>query len=133
MTLPYSAPSGRHPLRVDFEIRAQQTHRFSVYRQVEVGPSELSVEIVTRLNEQGELEVEQHLINAAAESVSFRCELVVPERRRQKMHVLDLNRGRRVSTYRLPDGERLLGKTLWLRVEEVDGPRVLNYRFVAKR
>jgi hypothetical protein len=133
VALPYAVPSGHHPLRIDFEIRAEQTHRFSVYRQIEVGPSDVRVEVVTRLNERGELEVEQHLTNETDGTASFRCELIAPERRRQRMHVLGLNRGRQLSTYRLPDGEQLLGKTLWLRVEEIDGPRVLNYRFVAKR
>jgi hypothetical protein len=133
VTLPYDTPSGRHPFRIDFDIRAQQKRRFSVFRQVGVGPNDLSVEIVTRLNEQRELEVEQHLINTAAEPVSYRCELVVPDRRRQRMHVIGLKRDRHVSTYRLPDGDQLLGKTLWLRVEEINGPRVLNYRFEAKR
>ena len=133
MTLPYDALSGRHPIRVDFQIRAQAAHRFSVYRQVEVGPSDVSVEIVTRLNERGELEVEQRLTNAGDGPASFRCELFAPERRRQKAHVLTPKRGHQLSTFRLPDGRQLLGKTLWLRVEQIDGPRVLNYRFVAKQ
>ncbi len=133
VTLPYNAESGCHSLRFDFEIQAEKTYRFSVHRQMDVGPSDVSVEIVTRLNERGELEVEQHLTNETDEAVSFRCELAAPEQRRQRMHVLHLKRGRHLSTYRLPDGAQLLGKTLWLRVEEIGGPRVLNYRFVAKR
>jgi hypothetical protein len=41
-------------------------------------------------------------------------------------------RTRDVKTYRLQNGKELLGKTLWLRAEEIDGRRVLNYRFVVE-
>ena len=35
--------------------------------------------------------------------------------------------------YRLADGKELIGQTLWLRAQEIGGPRVLNYRFPAER
>ena len=65
--------------------------------------------------------------------ISFRCELFAPDRRRRKTEVVGLGQGRDVRTYRLPDGEQLIGKTLWLRAVEIGGPRILNYRFVAER
>jgi len=132
IALPYNPTSGRHPIRVDFELRADQTYRFSVYRHIDVGTGEVYIEVVTRLNDRGELEVEQHFVNDAQSPVSFRCHLFAPDRRRQNTQIVGLERGRDVNTYRLPDGEQLIGKTLWLRAEQIDGPRVLNYRFVVK-
>jgi hypothetical protein len=133
LTLPYNANSGRQQVRLDFEIRGAQPCRFSVYRYIEVGLGDVSIEIASRINDQGELEVTQRLINKTDTSVSFRCALYVPDRRRLATQVVSLGRGRDERVYRLPDGKELLGKTLWLRAEEVGGSRILNYRFVAEK
>jgi hypothetical protein len=103
-----------------------------VYRRIDVGSGDVYIEVVTRLNDRQELEVEQHLVNDAPAPVSFRCHLFAPNRRRQKTQIIGLGHGRDVNTYRLPDGDQLIGKTLWLRAEQIDGARVLNYRFVAE-
>jgi hypothetical protein len=130
--LPPRATSGRHPVRADFELEGSGTHRFSVYRHVDVGSGDVYVEVVTRLNDQGELEVEQFLVNDTDEPVSFRCQLTAPNRRRQKTQIIGLRQGRDVRTYRLPNGKELLGKPLLLEAEQIGSPRVLNYRFVAE-
>ena len=142
ITLPYNAASGHHPIRVDFELQADLPsvghvnappngrYRFSVYRHLDVGSSDVYIEFVTRVNQQGELEVEQHFVNDTQQPLSFRCHLLAPDRRRQKTQVVGLGRGREVHVYRLTDGEQLIGKTLWLQAHEIDGPRVFNYRFV---
>jgi hypothetical protein len=130
--LPYSASSGRHPVRVDFDLQADRRYQFSVYRHIDVGMGDVYLELATRLNEQGELEVEQRMVNEGDGRVNFRCQLYAPERRRQKTDVLGLGPGRAVHVYRIPDGQELLGKTLWLRAEEIEGPRILNYRFPAR-
>ncbi|HUT11335.1 MAG TPA: hypothetical protein VMY42_12620 [Thermoguttaceae bacterium] len=130
--LSYNASSGRHRVRVDFEIYADRPYRFSVYRKMDVGMGNVGIEVSTRLAPEGELEVQQRLINETDTPVSFRCQLYAPGRRRLKMQIIGLGRGRDVQLYRMPRGEELLGKTLWIRAEEIDGPRVLNYRFVAK-
>lgn len=131
--LPYSARSGRHPVRVDFEIQADRPYRFSVYRHIDVGLGDVYVKLDTRLTEDGELEVEQRLVNEAAEPVSFRCQLYAPDRQRQRTDVVNLGPGCDVRTYRLPGGAELIGKTLWLQAEEIGGGRVLNYRFTAEK
>jgi hypothetical protein len=46
--------------------------------------------------------------------------------------VLNLNHGRTTITYHLPNGAELMGQTLILRAEEINGDRALNYRFEAK-
>lgn len=131
-TLPPHAASGRYPIRADFEIDAQAAHRFSVYRHIEVGSGDVYIELVTLLNDRGELVVEQHLVNETPQPVSFQCRLDAPGRRRQTARIIGPGRGREVNTYRLPDGRQLIGKTLWLQAEQIGGPQVLNYRFVAR-
>jgi len=132
IALPYNASSGRHPVRVDFQIHADRPYRFSVYRTMDVGLGNVRIEVLTQLGPEGDLEVQQRLINETDTPVSFRCQLYAPGRRRLKTQIIGLGRGRDVQVYRMPRGDELLGKTLWIRAEEIDGPRVLNYRFVAK-
>lgn len=131
--LPYNASSGRHKVRADFQIEGDRPYKFSVFRQMDVGLGDVFVEIVTQLNDRGELEVHQQFVNETDARVSFSCQLFAPDRRRIKSRVFDLGRGTDVKIYRLPEGKQLLGKTLWLRAEEMDGPRNLNYRFVAEQ
>jgi len=133
VTLPFEASSGRNKVRVDFEIQADQLHRFSVYRHIDVGLGKVHIKIATELNDRGELEVRQRLLNESHDEVSFRCQLFAPQRRRLKSQIIGLGTGEDLKTYRLADGRQLLGKTLWLRAEELDGPRILNYRFTAEK
>lgn len=130
--LPYDATSGAHDVRCDFEIHSQQPIRFSAYRRMHVGLGGIRVEVQTRLNADGDLEVEQHFINDTDESVSFRCYLYVPNRRRQKLDILDLGHGRDVQRFRLQDGKELIGQTLWLKADEIGGGRGLNHQFQAQ-
>ncbi len=130
--LPYDATSGAHDVSCDFEIQGQEPIRFSVYRRMYVGLGGLRIEVQTRLNGKGELEVEQHFINDTDESVSFRCYLYVPNRRRQKLDIVSLGHGRDVQTFRLSEGQELIGQTLWLKADEVGGGRGLNHQFQAQ-
>ena len=133
VTFPFSASSGRNPIRVDFEVYGDRFYEFSVYRSLEVGLGEVYVEVLAYLNGKGELEIQQRLVNQGDRLVSFRCQLFAPGRRRMNTRIIDLGRGHDVKLYRIGDGQELIGKTLWLRAEEMDGPRVLNYRFAAEQ
>ncbi len=130
--LPYHAANGRHRVRIDFEVFADRPYRFSVYRHMDLGFGDVYVKIATRLNDDGELEVEQRFVNETDGRVSFDCELFAPDRKRLKTQVRNVLPGEDVQIYRLRDGEELTGKTLWLRATEIGGPRILNYRFVVR-
>jgi hypothetical protein len=132
IALPPDATTGRQLMRLDFDLTADRRYRFSVYRHLEVGLSDVYGEAFTRLNENGELEVEQRLTNATNEVLSFKCYLYPPDRKRLMLHVEDHGQGVDVRTYRLYDGDELLGKTLFLRAVEINGPRILNYSVVAQ-
>jgi len=119
-------------VRAEFELAADRPDRFSAYRAIQVGPGDLRVEFVTRLNERGELEVQQRTINQGDYPVAFRCELFAPGRQRLSTQMMGQPRSQDVRVYRLSNGRDLIGKTLWLQAREMQGPQVLNYRFVAK-
>ncbi len=128
VTLPLDAPSGRQTLGIDFAIQADRGYCFRTERPIEVGAGEVDLAASARLDDHGQLEVRQTMVNRGKKPVSFRCGLVAPDRCRQAALVIDLDRRPDVQVYRLPKGAELAGKTLWLRAEEVDGPRVFNCR-----
>jgi hypothetical protein len=132
ISLPFDANSGVVPVRIDFDLTADQNYRFSVYRELIVGDGRLDVDIHSRLEENGDLVIEQRMINHAPELVDFKCLLYAPDRRRQRLQVFRLGGSPDVKVYRYQDAEDLVGAEMWLRMEEIDGPRVLNYRFTVE-
>lgn len=130
-TLPFDAEAGVQPVRIDFRVQAEKTYQFSSYHFVEVGLGDVYLELATRLDASGDLIVQQTFVNDTSYPVTFRCELFAPDRRRQFTLIRDQGPGRVVQEYRFPNGRELVGKTLWLRAEEVGGSRILNYRITA--
>ncbi len=133
VALPLDAASGRQPIRIDFEISADRHYQFSVYRHLDVGMDDITIDATSQLNDKGELEVVQQVTNRTPEAVSFKCMLFAPNRRRMMSQVIELRQDRDTKVYRLPKGEALIGETLWLRAEEIGGQRTLNFRFVAEK
>ena len=130
--LPPDAASGRQNIRFDFDIMADRRYKFSVRRQIDVGLDDVTVAANTRLNDQGELEIEQRLTNETDNAVSFKCFLYAPDRLPIVTQVVEQGRGTDTKSFRLPNGAELLGKTLLLRADEIAGQRIINVRFTAQ-
>lgn len=129
LRIPATASHGRKWLRFDFELEAGRSIRLSLYRPLDIGLGDVMIELTGRIDAHGRLEVIQRTINETDRPVSFRCELFIPDRRSMRSQVIGLGRGQDVKTYLIEDGQELQGRQLWLRAEEIDGARVLNYRF----
>jgi hypothetical protein len=122
---------GRQPLRVEFKIQADEAYQFSVYTEMEVGTADLTLEVKTHLDKEGTLIVEQLMTNSADRLADFRCYLYAQGHRRQRLQVYRLGPNQDRKVYRFPDGHALVGSGMLLEIEELNGPRVLKYRFVA--
>ncbi len=133
VSLQPDAASGPQRVRIDFDITSDRNYKFSVYRTLKLGLDDVTVEMRTRVREDGLLLVEQHLTNLTGRPISFNCLLFPPGRRRETKQLLHLPAGRHTVTFLIPQGEALLGQTLWLRAEEIGGPRVLNSTVVVER
>ncbi|MGQ9915016.1 MAG: hypothetical protein ACUVQQ_11800 [Thermogutta sp.] len=131
LTLPLDAEAGVQPFVVHFSLQAERRYEFDVFHTLEVGLGDVYVDVRTRLNAAGELEVQQTLVNETDAALSFRCELFAPDRRRQRAQLDVPASGRVIHVYALPDGRELLGRTIWLRAEELGQSRVLNHRVTA--
>jgi hypothetical protein len=127
LKLPFDTDARSHPMRVDFDITADRHYRFSVYRSLEVGLGDTDIEMNTVLRPDGNLQVDVRLINRTSDPVTFNCDLYAPNRRRQRVQVIELASGHSDKVYSLHKGAELIGQEIWLRAEEIDGPRVLNY------
>ncbi|MEM1303800.1 MAG: hypothetical protein AAGG46_02830, partial [Planctomycetota bacterium] len=127
------ATFGHQPIRIDFDIVADQPYRFSVWRNLQVGLGEVGIGVKTSIDENGRLVVLQRMVNHTDKRIDFKCRLNAGTRRRQRAQVFQLGPEGDEKTYAYSNGEELLGAELKLRVEEVDGSRVIVHRFIAER
>ncbi|MCL2348930.1 MAG: hypothetical protein FWC50_11820 [Planctomycetaceae bacterium] len=133
MVLTPEVVSGAQLLRFDIASDLNDAPNFSVYHHISVGAGDISIDLTTRLNRMGELEVHQAFINDSPNVVNFTCTLYIPDRPLQKMSVRNLGSGRHDYTYTIENGAALLGKTLRVVAREVGGRRVLRYQFKAEK
>jgi hypothetical protein len=121
---------GKQPIRIDFKIQADEPYDFSVYTDMEVGTEDLTLDVNTHLNNDGKLIVEQLMTNRAERLADFRCYLYRAGRpQRMQVYRLGSNVDRKI--YRVSNGREYVGQVLLLEIEELNGPRVLIYRFIA--
>jgi hypothetical protein len=132
LRFPFDANSGTQTVKIDVQMSADRSYRFAIERQIHVGLGDVTLSASSELADNGELVVRQRLHNHTDQPVSFRCDLFAAGRRRLRTQVFDLGRGEDMQTYRLPAGRELLGQTLWIRAEELQGARVLSHRFRAE-
>jgi hypothetical protein len=124
------AQSGPQIVRLDFKLTADRDYAFSAFEPLNVGIGDVAIETLSRMADNGDLVIEQTFINQTDRFVSFNCLLFAPGRRRERVQVINLGRGRHSATFTLANGKELIGQRLLLRAEEIDGDRVLNYRIV---
>jgi hypothetical protein len=122
---------GLDQLSIDFELAADRPYKFRVHRPYQVGLGDVALQVVDAKDEEGRLRIEQIITNRTSpvEVLNFSCCLFVPGQRRQKKLVVKLAEGEDHQFYFVPKAEDLRGQELWLRAEQVDGPRVLNFKW----
>ena len=114
-----------------FQVEADERIEFSVYGEMEVGTEDLTLDVRSHLDKDGTLIVEQLMTNRSDRLADFKCHLRSKGHQPQRMQVYRLGRELDRKVYRIPDGRDLVGKEMLLEIEELNGPRILNYRFVA--
>jgi hypothetical protein len=133
VVLPNDVLAGPQMLALHFELQADRLYRFIAYRPIDVTGGDVDISGRALIDDRGQLIVRQTLENHGKTAVGFRCSLLAPGRRRRRTEVIVPPHAKSESIYSLSDGSELLGKPLWLRAEEINGPRVLNYRVEANR
>lgn len=126
------ATYGPQPVRIDFRVEADREYRFSVWRTLTVGLGDVQINVNTKLDDRGQLVVEQTMTNSGGQLADFKCLLYAPPRRRKRTQVVMLGPDGNTKVYQYPQGDQLIGNVLQLRAEEINGNRVLIYRFKAE-
>jgi hypothetical protein len=116
---------------IDFEIAAERMYKFTMFIPYRLGLGDVDLQVATRWTADGRLEVEQHITNSTEppEVLEFNCSLFIPGQIRQRHFVTRLGKGEDRRFYVVPAAEKLRGKELWLRAEQINGRRVLNFHF----
>jgi len=122
---------GTQPIRIDFKVEADEQFEFSVYRDMQVGTEDLTLDVSSHLDKDGTLIVEQLMTNSAPRLADLKCYLWAKGHRPQRMQVYRLGEDVDRKVYRYSGGQELVGKEMLLEIEELNGPRVLKYQFVA--
>jgi hypothetical protein len=124
--------AGTNKLRIDLQLEGERSYRFSVWRDVEVGPRNVEMQIDLSFDRVGQLVVRQEIISNSLEPQLFDCLLFAPGRQRQRVEIL-VPPGSRVNrSYVWPNGADMVGREIWLRAEQLGTARVLNYRQVVE-
>lgn len=126
-----SALYGKQPVRIDFVVEADERIEFSVFDEMEVGTKELKLDVQSRIDKDGSLVVEQRMTNRTDKLADFKCHLRLPGEKPQRTQVYRLGHDVDRKIYRFPNGQKLLGKEMFLEIEEVNGERKFKYKFVA--
>ncbi len=131
LKLPPNASLGNTLTWIDFVLDAQEQYRFRVYRPYQVGLGDIMMKVVDSLEPDGTIKLEQIITNniTPATQLNFRCSLFIPGEKRRMQLVTKLGPGEDRKFYFLRNAQQLRGKQLWLRAEEIDGRRVMNYRW----
>ncbi|QDT40441.1 hypothetical protein Pan241w_04980 [Gimesia alba] len=132
MTLPSNASLGKKDVSIDFEIFAERKYSIRVHRPYHVGLGDIVVNVVDKKLEGNVLEVEQIIVNNTSplETLQFRCSLFIPSMKRMQRFITELKNGQDRKLYYIPNADTLKGKELWIRAEQVNGRRILNYRWI---
>ena len=135
LKLPPNASLGKTLTWIDFKLDSDRQFRFRVYRPYQVGLGDVMIEILDSREPDGRLKLEQIITNniQPATLLNFRCSLFIPGEKRRMQLVTKLGAGQDRKFYYLSDANALRGKQLWLRAEEINGRRVLNFRWTIGR
>lgn len=133
ITLRSNATTGDQPIELEFKLDRFSNERFSVYRNLRVGPEGLDVQITTQLADNGTLLVRVEMVNSTERAQRYDCRLFPPGRQYERKTLVATPGERSKIEFSLVNGSELLGQTLLLRAAEQDGRRLLNYTIQANR
>ena len=131
LTFPPDSRLGDIKSSIDFDISADRPYKFTVYRPYVLGLGDILLQATTRVLPDGRLEIEQRIFNNTEpiEVLNFNCQLFVPGHKRQRISVTKLGKGEDKKFYHIPDAESMQGKEIWIRAEQSNGKRILNYKW----
>ena len=108
LTLLPRADTGRRLFQYDVRITGIDAPGFAVYDEMMVGNPDVYMEFVTRMLDNGNIEIIQTFINNTDTVYTYDCRLTIPGRALQKSRVTRQGFGRAEHVYTVPRGQALL-------------------------
>ncbi|MDG2220736.1 MAG: hypothetical protein P8L85_05115 [Rubripirellula sp.] len=134
VVLSNSAKVGKYEIPVQFKLETIPPKVLTTYRQIQVGPTGLEINVTTKMLPSEQLRVEVELTNRSDHRQAYDCMMfATPDRQYQRLFITVLPGETANRSVIWRNGETLLGKRMLLRADEQDGPRILNYPFTATR
>ena len=114
-------------IQLEFSILGEKPVTFVVDQEIQVGTSDFEFEIRYEIDNQNRLILFIDAVNHQSIAHSFDCMLLIPNRPRERTQITGF-RDRVTKLMVLENASELMGKTLWLRCEQISTNRILNYR-----
>ncbi len=114
-------------IQMKFSVQGDASATFVVDQEIQVGTSDFTIETRYEINNNNELRLALEATNHKSVPLSFDCILLVPDRPRERTQISGLKE-QVTKTMTLDNASDLIGKTLWLRCEQIGTNRILNYR-----
>jgi hypothetical protein len=103
-----------------------------VDQEMQVGTSDFEFEPRYEFDAEDRLKLFIEVINHESIPLNFDCLLLIPDRARERTQIAGL-KDRVTKLIVLENASELIGKTLWLRCEQIATNRILNYRIEINR
>jgi hypothetical protein len=127
LTLLSRADTGRRLFQYNVKITGTDAAEFAVYDEIMIGNPDVYMEFVSRLTDEGDIEVIQVFINNTENVYTYDCRLTVRDRSPKKSQVRRQGFGRDEQIYTIPRGKALIAsgvKEMMLRADPMnDGAR----------
>jgi hypothetical protein len=134
MVLSNSAKVGEYEIPVQFTLETIPPKVLTAHRRVQVGPTGLEINVTTRLLPSNQLQVEVELINRSGYEQSYDCMMFATPDRQYQRQFITVQQGETINRSVIwRNGDELVGKSMLLRADEQDGPRILNFPFTVTR
>jgi hypothetical protein len=114
-------------IQMKFSVQGDASATFVVDQEIQVGTSDFTIETRYEINNDNQLRLTLEATNHKSIPLSFNCILLVPDRPRERTQISGL-KDQVTKTITLDDASDLIGKTVWLRCEQIGSNRILNYR-----
>ncbi len=88
MVLRALATTGPARIQVELTIESEGNMRFSVLRDMEVGPPDLNIELTASVNDENQLVVRQEIINNGSQRFNLICFLFAQGRKYERTRVI---------------------------------------------
>ena len=108
LTLSQRADTGRQPFQYNVRVTEIGSPEFAVYDELTIGNPDVYMEFITRLKNDGDIEVIQIFINNSDRVYTYDCRLITQDRPTERMRITRQGFGRMEYIYTIPRGRALL-------------------------